>query len=176
MRPLVSAADVNEANYPRIWFDDGIVRKIDHTAEQRAPDHRSIWYHRVGVAAELGATTYFGSDVNWRTYPDYIGDDGHDFRLGDDRVEVKATTRREDIELRVAEEKVDDADYFLLAKCWDPTGHVRLVGYISRPRLKYFGHRFDGDIRINPKDMYPLRPLELSPDDVREVYHSTAPE
>lgn len=167
--PLVSAADVTEANYPRAWFDTSIADTIKHVAQQRAPTRDSVWSHRVGFAGELGASTYFGAEPDWTIHPGFVGDDGFDFLVGDHRVEVKTITRREDIELWVPQEKVDSADYFVLAQCWNPSEMAQLVGSISRPRLQRYGHRFDGDVRVGPEYLSPLEPLHLEPDQIREI-------
>lgn len=168
--PLISAADTDEANQPPIWFDDCIARKKRHHAKQRAPTNESEFNHWVGLAGELGCATYFGSEINWETYADYVGDSGYDFMVGSKRVEVKTVGRRTNVELRVPVNRVDSADYYVLAKCWNPKELVRLVGWISRDDLVYFGHEFAGDIRVSPANLYPFKPIQLFPDDVREVY------
>ena len=143
--------------------------RIEDTALQRAPNQRSTWTHEVGVAGELATAAYFGVEANWDIYDDYEGDDGYDIDLYGTHIEVKTVTEREDTELRVPEEKVDSADHFVLAQCWNPKEHVRLIGSISRPRLKSFGHRFGGDYRVYPNRLSPLRPLEVFPERVRET-------
>lgn len=58
--PLISAADINEANYPRGYIDESIADTIEHIARQRAPTRGSVFSHRVGFASELIASTYWG--------------------------------------------------------------------------------------------------------------------
>ena len=170
--PLVSAADTVEANQPPIWFDGCITRKNRYHAKQRAPSSESEYNHWLGITGELGAATYFRSKINWDTYPDYDGDPGYDFEVGGRRVEVKTVGKRHDVELRVPANRADCADYYVLAKCWNPKELVRLVGWIPRGDLLTFGHEFAGDIRVSPDYLYPFRPIELFPDDVRRVYHN----
>ena len=168
--PLVSVADVHEAIFLRVWFDKSIADTIEHVARQRAPTKGSVWTHRVGFASELAGSTYFGEEPNWTIYPGFVGDDGYDFQLDNWKIEVKATTRRNDLELRVPADKVDCADYYLLAQCWNPNEVVQLVGSISRPRLLRFGHRFDGYLRVGPEYLSPLEPLHIGPDQIREMH------
>lgn len=166
--PLVSAADVNPANRPRAHFDDGIEFAITETARQRAPTRSSEWRHRVGFAGELAAASYFGVRADWTITDDYVGDDGCDFIYDDARVEVKTTTSQQDLELAVPADRVDAADYFVLAKCSRPEELVHLIGWVSRPELKVFGYRFDGKIRLETEYLKPLEPLELFPDRIRD--------
>lgn len=165
--PLVSAADVDEANYPRARFDDSIAWTIRETACDRAPTHESIWRHQVGFAGELTAAAYFGANVNWSIYPDYEGDDGYDFTVGTAGVEVKSVTKHDNPVLQVPIDRVDDADYFVLAQCSNPRELVQLIGYISRPALQDFGHRFDGDYRVTAEYLEPFEPLFLPPERIR---------
>jgi len=167
--PLVSAADINEANYVRARFDESIAWTITETARRRAPTSESVWSHQVGFAAELAASSYFGSAANWDIYPDYEGDDGYDFKIGESRIEVKAVTKQDDSELRVSEDKIDNADYFVLAQTTNPKELVELIGWISRPALEQFGNRFDGDVRVDSQYLSPLEPLWLPPERIRSA-------
>lgn len=165
--PLVSAADVNEANYPRARFDESIAWTIKETARQRAPTRESVWNHQVGFAGEVTSSAYFGVKADWDIHPDYVGDDGFDLDVGGKRIETKTVTRRDELELRVPTENVDSADYFVLAQCSHPQELVQLIGWISRPRLLYSGHRFDGDIRVGTEHLLPFEPLFLPPERIR---------
>ncbi len=161
--------DVSPANRPRAHFDDSIGFAITETARQRAPTRSSEWRHRVGFAGEVAAASYFGVRANWEITDDYVGDDGCDFIYDDARVEVKTTTSEQDLELVVPADRVDDADYFVLAKCSSPKELVHLVGWVSRPELKMFGYRFDGKIRVEAEYLNPFEPLELFPDRIRDI-------
>ncbi len=167
--PLVSAMDMSPANWPRAHFDDSIRFAIKETARLRAPNRSSEWRHRLGFAGEVATASYFGVRANWEITDDFVGDDGYDFIYEDARVEVKTTTSEQDLELVVSIERVDDADYFVLAKCSSPRELVHLVGWVSRPELKEFGYRFDGNIRIDIKYLNPLEPLEMFPDRIRDI-------
>ena len=166
---LVSADDWNPANWVRMPVDDGLDFAIRETAHRRAPTDSSRWTHRVGFAGEVAAASYFGVSANWAITDDYVGDGGHDFQYRDHRIEVKTVTSREDLELAVSTGKVDAAEYFILAQCSRPDELVRLVGYTSRPELKYYGHRFDGELRVGLEYLHPLEPRVLLPDRVREI-------
>lgn len=166
-RPLVSAADVDEANYPRARFDDGIALTIRETARQRAPTRRSVWRHRVGFAGELTAAAYFGVDVNLQIFDDYDGDDGYDLIHNGAKVEVKTVIREDDWELKVPVEKVDTADAYVLAKCSNPSELAQLIGWTPRKQLLTFGHRFDERIRVGPEYLLPFEPIFLPPDQIR---------
>lgn len=167
--PLVSAADVNESNYPRARFDDGIAWSIQETARQRAPTSESVWSHQVGFAGELAASAYFEVSADWTIHPDYVGDDGYDFEVQGNKVEVKTVTKREDLELRVPASKADEADYVILAQCSHPQELVQLIGWISSPRLQAVGHRFDSDLRVGAGQLYPLEPIFLPPERIRDT-------
>lgn len=169
IRPKFSAADVNPANRPRMHIDSGIEHAIRETARSRAPTRSSEWDHRIGFAGELASAAYCGVRADWSITEDYVGDEGYDFVHEGDRIEVKTTTKEKmtDWELAVPVEKVDNADCFFLAQCSRPDELVHLIGWISRPRLKEFGTRFDGRIRVDPRSLNMFEPLELFPDQVR---------
>jgi hypothetical protein len=167
--PLVSATDVSPANRPRAHFDDGIEFAIKETARRRAPTRSSEWRHRVGFAGELGAASYFGVRADWSITDDYVGDGGCDFIYNDSRIEVKTTTSERDLELVVPADRVEDADYFVLAKCSRPEELVHLIGWVSRPELEVFGYRFDGKIRVEAEYLNPFEPFELFPDKIRST-------
>lgn len=167
--PLISAMDVNPANWPRAHFDDSIRFAIKETARLRAPTRSSEWRHLVGFAGEVAAASYFGVRANWEIYDDFDGDDGCDFLYDNARVEVKTTTSETDLQLAVPIERVDSADYFVLAKCSSPRVLVHLVGWVSRPELKVFGYRFDGKIRLDAEYLKPLDSLEMFPERIRGV-------
>ncbi len=92
-RPIISAADVNPANRPRMHIDSGIEHAIRETARRRAPTRVSEWDHRIGFAGELAGAAYCGVRADWSITEDYVGDDGYDFVHEGDRVEVKTTTK-----------------------------------------------------------------------------------
>jgi hypothetical protein len=131
-RPLVSADDVEEANYPRARFDGDLAWIIKETARKRAPTEESIWRHRVGFAGELTAAAYFNVEADWSNEPDYSGDDGFDITVGDFRVEVKTVTDEDDWQLKVPVDRMETADHFVLARCTNPSELVKLVGGINR--------------------------------------------
>jgi hypothetical protein len=166
-KPLVSAADINEANYPRVRFDDDIAWTIKQTAQQRAPTPESVWRHQVGFAGELATSAYFGVPADWTIYDDYIGDDGYDIVVDEARVEVKAVTKRDGLELRVPVDRVEDADYFVLTRCSTSKELVQLMGYISRPEFKRFGHRFNGKLCVEMDCLHIFEPLFIPPERIR---------
>ena len=167
IKPLVSAADVNEGNYPRARFDKSLAWTIKEVARDRAPTRESIWRHRVAFASEVATSAYFGVKANWEIYPDFVGDSGFDFQINDTRIEVKTVTSRDDLELRISQNKIESADYFVLTQCTNPDELVQLIGYVSQSDLNHFGHRFDGDLRIGTEYMYPFEPLFLPPERIR---------
>lgn len=166
--PLVSAADVHPANYPRAHFDDGIAWAIEQTARRRAPSESSVWRHRIGFAGELGVAAYFDAEADWSIMEDYVGDDGYDFIWHGTRIEVKTTTNETGWELAVPVEKLDAADCYVLAQCSRPDELVHLVGWTNQLYLKGLGHQFDGALRVEPKHLFPFEPLELFPDRIRD--------
>lgn len=166
--PFISAADVHPANYPRAHFDKGIALAVKETARRRAPTRSSVWDHRVGFAGELGGAAYCDTRADWTITDDYEGDGGYDFIYNGSPTEVKTTTSEADGELRVPVDKVDTADYYILAQCSRPDELVHLIGWTTWPRLKAFGHRFDGALRLEPKHLFPFEPLELFPDRIRD--------
>ena len=140
--PLVSAADVSEGNYARARFNDDIAWTIRRTAQQRAPTPRSVWTHQVGFASELATSAYFGVSADWTIYGDFMGDDGYDLI-------------------------VDDADRFVLTQCTNPRELVKLIGWISREKLRELGHRFDGCLCIEPDNLWIFEPVFLPPERIR---------
>jgi hypothetical protein len=169
LKPLDPIADWDRANWARMRIDDGLSYAIEETARRRAPTSASQWRHRKGFAVELAAASYFGVEANWEIYDDYVGDDGYDFVFEHDRIEAKATSDRQDMELRVATSKLDDADYFVLGYCSRPDELAELIGYISRPTLEEHGYQFDGEIRVELEYLYPLEPQVLFPEEVRDI-------
>lgn len=172
--PLHSATDQNPANRPRLRIGgvprgDKLNFKIKTQAKKRAPRASSEWRHHMGFAGEVTASSYFGVSANWEVTGDYVGDDGWDFIYDDRRIEVKTTSNHKELELSVPVDRVDDADYFILAHCPRPDDMVQLVGCVSRPELKKFGHLFAGDVRIGLKYMRPLEPLEMYPEQVLDI-------
>jgi len=165
--PLVSAADVSEGNYARARFDDDIAWTIKRTAQQRAPTPKSVWTHQVGFASELATSAYFGVSADWTIYGDFMGDDGYDLIVDDARVEVKSVTKEDDLVLRVPEDKVDDADRFVLTQCTNPKELVKLIGWITREKLKELSHRFDGCLSIEPDNLWIFEPVFLPPERIR---------
>jgi hypothetical protein len=87
--------------------------------------------------------------------------------VDDARVEVKAVTKRDDLELRVPVDRVEDADYFVLTQCSNPRELVRLMGYISRPEFSRFGHRFNGKLRVGLDRLHIFEPVFLPPEQIR---------
>lgn len=168
-KPLVSAADVNEGNYPRARFDADIAWAIEEVAKRRSPTLGSTWQHQVGFASEIATAAYFEVNANWEIYPDYVGDEGYDLLVGEDRVEVKAVTAQQDLELRVPESKVDCADYFVLSRCPNPRALAQLVGWISRQKLEHLGHRFDGDLRVGAECLSVFEPIFIPPERIRST-------
>ena len=172
--PLSSAADWNPANRPRLRIG-GVPRgeklnfKLKTQAKKRAPTATSEWRHHIGFVGEVAASSFFGVSANWDVTGDYVGDEGWDFIYDDHRIEVKTTSNHEDLELNVSTDRVDDADYFILAHCPRPNDMVQLVGYVSRPELKKFGHRFVGDLRLGLEYMRPFEPLEMYPEQVLDI-------
>lgn len=174
LQPVYSAANQNPANRPRLRIGgvprgDNLNFKMKTQAEKRAPTASSEWRHHVGFAGEVAASSYFGVSANWDVTGDYIGDGGWDFIYDDRRIEVKTTTNHEDLELNVPVDRVDNADHFILALCPRPDDMVQLVGIVSRPALKKFGHHFAGDLRVGLKYMRPLGPLEMYPEKVLDI-------
>lgn len=174
LQPLHAAADQNPANRPRLRIGgvprgDNLNFKIKTQAERRAPTASSKWRHHVGFAGEVAASSYFGVSANWDVTGDYVGDDGWDFIYDDRRIEVKTTTNHEELELTVPIDRIDNADHFILAHSPRPDDMVQLVGLISRPELKKFGHLFAGDLRVGLKYMRPLDPLEMYPEQVLDI-------
>ncbi len=169
VKPLDPIADWNRANWARMRIDDGLNFAIKETARRRAPTSASKWRHRKGFAVELAVASYFGVEANWEIYDDYVGDDGYDFVFEHKRIEAKATSDRQDMELRVEKSKLDDADYFVLGYCSRPDEVAQLIGYISRPALEEHGYQLDGEIRVELEYLYPLEPRVLLPEQVRDI-------
>jgi len=166
-RPLISAADIREVNYPRAWFDEDIAWTIKRTAQQRAPTPGSVWSHQIGFACELATSAYFRVSADWSIYDDYIGDDGHDLTVDGTQVEVKGVTDRSDPTLRVPIDKVDNADQFVLGQCMNPSVGARLIGSITRERFKQLGYRFDGCLCVEPDCLTVLGHKVISPEEIR---------
>lgn len=166
-RPLVSAVDIDEANYPWARFDEGIAFTIQEIARRRAPTRQSVWRHRVGFAGELTTAAYFGVSVDLQIYDDYDGDAGYDLVHNGVKIEVKTVSREDDWELKVPLKKVDAAERYVLAKCSNPSELAQLIGWAPRKRLLAAGHRFDGRIRLAPEYLSVFETRFMPPEEIR---------
>lgn len=167
--PLVSAADVNEANYVRARFDDNLAWIVRDMGRCRAPNEDSIWRHTVGYAGEIATAAYLGVRPNQTITAEYVGDEGYDLMYRGNRVEVKTVTKEEDLQLRIPKEKIDKADYFVLARCSHPSELVELIGYTNRDMIKRYGDEHPtGDIQLGLRHLHTFEPVFLPPDRIRE--------
>ncbi len=170
--PLASARTVNEANRPRAWIGS-LEFAVKELARQRAPTKSSEFRHRAGVAAEMAVSGYEDEPINREIYADFEGDDGYDIevsRMGSSyKVEVKCVTQGR-VELKIEEDSIDTADYFYLCRSPDPTTMVELLGYIDSNGVREWGETSpnDGLVRVQPKYLFPLEPVRISPEDIRE--------
>lgn len=175
MSPLVSAAGINEGNYVRARFDNNLAWVVQEVGRRRAPNEGSIWRHTVGYAGEIVAAAYFGVQPNQTITEDYIGDDGYDLIHRGSRIEVKTVTRDDGLQLRVSQDKVECADYFVLARCSNPSELVELIGYIDREALVTHGREHpEGKICIGTSHLFLFEPIFLSPDRIREQIGAVA--
>jgi hypothetical protein len=176
--PLTSARDFNRGNYPRARFDDGLAFAVKELARQRAPNEQSRLDHEAGIAGELGFSGYQQCAFNKTIYPGYQGDDGHDLvaEIGGRSYEIEVKTAfYGSTELRVPEEQVCHADYFVLCRTSSPREMVELIGYVNRDQLKMRSKCYSGDdcLRVGPEDLETFEPLFISPDRIREAQVST---
>jgi hypothetical protein len=171
---LTSARDFNRGNYPRARFDDGLAFAIKELARQRAPNEQSRLDHEAGIAGELGFSGYQQCAFNKTIYPGYQGDDGYDSvtEIGgcSYKVEIK-TAFHGSTELRVSEEKVCQADYFVLCRTSSPREMVELIGYVNQDQLKMRGERYPDDnrLRVGTEDLETFEPLFIPPDRIRDA-------
>lgn len=170
--PLTSARDFNRGNYPRARFDDRITYAIKEHAQKRAPNEQSRRDHEAGIAGELGFSGYHQCPFNNTIYPGYQGDDGYDSvaEIGGHRYKIEVKTAfRGSTELRVSEERVSDAEYFVLCRTSSPREMVELIGYINRDQLKMRGERYRGEdcFRVGPEDLETFEPLFIPPERIR---------
>lgn len=170
LTPLDPVSEWNLANWARVHFDyDGIGYSIKEQARRRAPNEQSVWRHKKGFAGEVAASTLLGVSANWEIYPDYHGDNGFDFIRDGQQIEVKTTNEMQQPQLEVSKDQINDADQFVLTVCRDPRRLVYIVGSISRPELKMYGHKFDDKVMVELEWLDPFEPREIFPETVREV-------
>lgn len=167
--PLVSAIDLNEANYVRARFDDSLAWYVQQVGHDRAPDSRSVWPHCIGVAGELVTAAYLDAEFNRTITDDYVGDDGYDLDHNGEKVEVKTVTNDENLELKIRKEQVNTADYAVLARCSNPSEFVELIGWAHKSQLEWFGYQFPSKelIRLDARHLLPFEPKFLSADRIR---------
>lgn len=168
--PLVSAAEINEANYTRARFDKGLAWTVKDIGQRRAPNRRSTWSHQIGVAGELTVASYLETKLDHTITPDYAGDRGYDLQYGDWKIEVKTVTNDDDAQLKIPQHQAEAVDYVALARCSNPSELVQLIGWAPSDYLAAFGYRFPGDdlIRLDANRLLPFEPIYLSPDRIRD--------
>lgn len=169
-RPLDPVSGWSLANWARVHFEyTGTGYAIKKQARRRAPNEQSIGRHQTGFAGEVAASTLLRVSANWEIYPDYKGDNGFDFIYDGQRIEVKTTNTMQQPQLKVPKDQINDADQFILTVSQDPRRLVYIVGSVSRPDLKIYGHKFDDELRVGLEWLDPFEPREVSPETVREI-------
>lgn len=170
-KPLVSAAEIDPANYLRGRFDEDLGWFVSQHGKRRSPKDWSDYRHQVGFAGEVVAAAAFGERADWRVFDAYEGDSGYDFRVDNNRVQVKTITGDTTESLKVPASEISSADYFILARSKNPKVEAELIGWAPRHHLQHFGYQLPGDdfVRLDLEYLHHFRPIFLDADRIREA-------
>lgn len=170
--PLESVADIDEMDFIKVIYDGCIIWTIKEEGRKRAPSRKSVWRHQMGLAGEVAGGTVLRVRANWETYEDYVGDCGYDLKDGGSRIEVKTVLYGSELELRITEDQIRTADYFVLTRARESLQLIEVIGHIESDKVEKVGDRspYDDLIRVKPKYLNTFTAREpVSPKEVRTV-------
>lgn len=166
-RPLISASDVDEKDFPYARVDNGILVAAMREAKKMSIEPTHTDNFKVGRLGAYVTGTYFGKRIDRTIYGDWQGDGGRDLTHRGRDIDVK-TVSTGDLELRVDPNTIGRADWYVLCDYQAPTT-VRIIGIASTETILRYGEEtpYDRQIHLPLQYITPLPYRRIEPDEIR---------